>query len=353
MAHEEGAVFVLIAADLGGTNFRFEARVLGERIMAQRYEQVQRYGSLEGLMKEVLPELHATPSVTCIAVAGRVHRSGRSALVTNLGWELNAADLERLGLGTVVFINDFEAVALALDCLARQDITPLNGKWTSDGDAVVVGPGTGLGVAFRFRTPFGLVARATESGHQEWPARTEFEWSLRRHIAASRARTGSERGDNGGNDRVSFEDVVSGPGLVNLYRAVSRSRHEGSGSPIADIIAGGASDAPAIIAKRASQGDPICAAAVRVFWEALAVLASDLALHDVPGGVYIVGNIARQNRHSLLASEFLTVFRDKAPHQGMLADTPVFLVNTEKELGVEGAAIKATTVTGAIKDSCQ
>lgn len=332
---------LILAGDLGGTNFRLEGRIDGDTVFSRRYTDVTEYGSLSALLADALGHLPRRPSSTCIAVAGRVDPSGRHALVTNLGWQVASAELEQLQLGQVFLINDFEAVALGIGTLQPEEIVAIGEATGRAGDAVVLGPGTGLGVAFRFTSPVGYFAKATECGHQEWPARTEMEWAIRMHIAGEKAlRTGGGLTSSSRRVRVSYEDVVSGPGLLRLHAAVRHIR-EGC-RPTGDSCGGGgAVNLPEAVAAGARRREPICQEAVGIFVESLAVLASDLALQDVPGGVYITGAMVRKNEDLFLGSRFREVFDAKAPHEQMLKSTPVYLVCTDREVGVEGAALRA------------
>lgn len=333
---------LILAGDLGGSNFRLEGRIDGEVVFRRKYTHVVEYGSLSALLLDAVGDLPQPPSSTCFAVAGRVDPAGRNAIVTNLGWHIDADELEQLELGPVILINDFEAVALGLGSLREEEVVALGGATGRDGDAVVLGPGTGLGVAFRLTSPVGYFAKATECGHREWPARTEIEWAIRMHIAGEKALRAGARVTPSPMERVSYEDVVSGPGLMRLYAAICHLRRprgtSGDGRPCGGV----AVDMPPAVASGARRGDPFCQKAVDLFFDSLAVLASDLALQDVPGGVYITGTMVRKNADLFSAVRFREVFETKAPHEAMLKSTPIYLISTEREVGVEGAALRAS-----------
>lgn len=329
---------LIMAGDLGGTNFRVQARLDGTTIFAKRYSNVREFNSLEQLIAKVVDDLDFRPDVTCLAVAGPVAPSGREAHLTNLGWSVNAASLENLGIGRVVLLNDFEAIALGITSLDENELIKVGGDARKPGDAVVLGPGTGLGVAFLWWTGTGYVTKPTENGHREWPARSELEWAIRGYIAEVKREAG---GTPTYPARVSFEDVVSGRGLVNVYRALRQSAEFAA---LGNVLENGPPDAPAAISEGAKSGNRACIEALRIFYENLAVFAGDLALHSVPGGVYIAGGIVTKNLEAFFASGFRQTFENKQPQEAMLKSTPVFIICTEKELGVEGAALKASSV---------
>ncbi|HEV2122082.1 MAG TPA: ROK family protein [Chloroflexota bacterium] len=334
---------LIVAGDLGGTNFRVEARIGSTTVLSHMFGNVRDSGSIFPIIEKVVADLPSEPAAACFAIAGRVDQSGTKAYVTNLQWEVDASELERCGIGRhVTLLNDFEAVALGLSSVGADEVIPIRGESTQ-GDMVVLGPGTGLGVAFRLRTGSGYVVRATESGHEEWPARSGREWAIRQYLSA---RKGNEYLAEGFDlhdtpSRVSFEEIVSGRGLINVYNALCGAESLPRSGLVEGTISQDPAQAASAISAAARSGDPTCQQAFRIFFDGLAVLAGDLALQGVPGGVFIVGNIVRRNLDMFSSDRFLEVFDRKDPHEEMLRSTPVFIVSSPRELGVEGAAIRA------------
>lgn len=334
----------ILVGDLGGTNLRLEARIGGATVLSKRYTDVASFGGLDQIVSEALNELDRRPVSACFAVAGLVDKAGRSAEVTNLGWHLSAERLEGLGISSVRLINDFEAIAMAIPSLALSEVIQVGGGPRAVGDAVVLGPGTGLGVAFLCWTGSDYLARPGETGHREWPARTEAEWRIRCFIAQSKGQSASGELGATSPTRVSFEDVISGPGLVNLYTALLQTQYGGRATALSEAISRSPRAAPGAVADAARDGDAVAQIALGLFFDALAVLASDLALQKVPAGVYIAGGIIPRNLSSFLRSGFRDTFDSKAPHESLMRSTPVFVITTDKELGVEGAAVKALSL---------
>jgi glucokinase len=335
-----GGADAILASDLGGTNFRWTLRCDGRPQVEGSCSNVSLYGSFNELLRrEVLPFLPVEPRVTCCAVAGPKSASGRSAHVTNLKWSVRAKDMERLSLGRVHLINDFEAVAIGLETISSRELIAIGGSRRRAGDGVVVGPGTGLGVVFLSWTGERFIPKPTEAGHREWAARSDLEWEIRKYVAKKKEQSSGKKLPEG---RVSYEDIVSGLGIRNIYEAVRSICPELDSDPVVDeAFVTPAGNVGAAVADQASVGSPICLKTLEVFWDNLAVFVSDLALQGCPSGVYIVGGVVQRNQEAFLKSSFRRTFDRKPPHEQMLVQTPVFLVNTSKELGVEGAAKKA------------
>lgn len=330
-----------LCGDLGGTNFRIEARTGTTSLFHKRIRHADQFQSFEDLMEaEVLRDLQGRPSVTSIAIAGRVKDGGRSAFVTNRGWKIEAGRLEALGLGKVVLLNDFEALALSVESLTPDELIPASTSRRRSGDCAVVGPGTGLGVAFLSWTGEHYIVKPGESGHREWPARTILEWNIREHILASRHDKLSANSGAPSPGRVSFEDLLSGRGLANIYRALVAL----TASQEIPVDVDSARDPAATISLGAQRGNLLCNRALDIFFEVLGVFAGDLALHNVPGGIYLAGGALTNNIEAFLRSGFRRTFLKKSPHEAMVAATPVFVINTRRELGVEGAYRKSLIV---------
>jgi glucokinase len=163
----------------------------------------------------------------------------------------------------------------------------------------------------------------TEAGHADFPARTDRELELVRML---RDRYG----------RAEVEQVISGPGLLNLHRFT----HRGGECPIVQDL--DAPDAPALVSQAALGGRcQGCAEALRMFVSAYGAESGNLALRTMAtGGVYIGGGIARKILPALTAGSFMEAFRDKAPMTGLLAKIPVRVILND-EAGLLGAAVAA------------
>ncbi|NCQ60159.1 MAG: glucokinase [Myxococcales bacterium] len=313
----------ILVADVGGTNARFRlleatdashGRVLAEGVVASAA-----HVSLADAARAFLGDSPA-PSRACFAVAGPVVKGTCTA--TNLPWRMDEAELRRdLGLGQVRLVNDFYAVARGLEALSDDDLRVLQpGDVSPDGPRLLVGAGTGLGVAVALPASPPRVL-SSEGGHLGFAPRDEQEDALLAHL---RARHG----------RVSVERVVSGPGLASLYDfMVESGLVEGAAS-----LSGAGDDRPARIAAAAAS-DAGAAQVLERFVSLYGAAAGDLALAVLAsGGLYLAGGIAPKILDDAATRIFLEAFFDKGRMRPLLEATRVTLV-TAGDVGLRGAAV--------------
>jgi len=311
-----------LAADIGGTNSRV---VLAER-REQRWQvrhraryPSQRYPSAESVLGEFL-DASARPTVTAagIAVAGPVVNG--SARLTNVSWDLNAASLgSALGNVPVRLLNDFEAVALGISSLADEDLVTLQLGLPREGaPRLLVGAGTGLGVSVLVPVKSGYAALPSEGSHGDFAPDGELQIALLRHLVA---RYG----------HASWERVVSGPGLEEIYAFIRM--HEGQDA--------GSVAAPEITQAALDRSDPRAECALDLFVSAYGCFAGNLALVVLPrGGVYIAGGIAPRILPKLSDGLFLRGFTAKGRFAGLMAEMPVHVVMND-DVGLFGALAAA------------
>lgn len=311
-----------IAGDIGGTHARLQAGVAeGARPRAQA-ELAYASGEFDGIAAllrrfaaDAGLDLEAIAAVT-LAVAGPV-ADGR-ARMTNLAWTLDAAALEQdLGVGRVQIINDFIAAAHGVVELRSGDVEAIRaGEPAARGARVVLGAGTGLGVAALVPAGEGFAAVASEAGHMDFaPADGE----QRRVAQALAQRYG----------HVSCERVLSGPGLEAIHCVLS-----GVDPARPPLTA-------AQITVAAQAGDDVAARALALFVSVYGAVAGNLALAFLAtGGVYIAGGIAPAIAADLRGPRFVEAFLDKGRFRGLLERVPVSLVKNPR-LGLLGAAAHA------------
>ena len=256
----------------------------------------------------------------CLAVAGPVAEHGRSARLTNLPWEIDAAALAGAhGTGPIRLVNDFAAAAAGIDAIGADALVDLQkGEPQARGARLVIGAGTGLGTAtlvWHGGAEGGYRPQPGEGGHMSFAPVDATQDQL---VAYLRGR----------GERATNEHVVSGMGLANIHQFfLSMGK---PGTPGAD---------PEQIAKDAL-ADPQGAAglALDLFFRAYGQVAGDLALAALArGGVYIAGGIAARILPQLQASGFVAAFNDKAPQDALVRRFPVRVV-TDLDLGLKGAA---------------
>lgn len=286
-----------LLADIGGTNARFATCRAGERPGEAVLRTGADFPNLDDAVADALIETGAVEEAV-LAVAGPVQHG--VADLSNSPWRADAEALcRRFGWRRCRLVNDFEANAMALPLLRSGEYEAIGGgRIQTDRPKVVLGPGTGLGVAGLVPADGRWTAVPGEGGHVGLAAGDDGEAAL---IAVLRHRLG----------RVSQEDVLSGPGLVNLYFAMI----ELAGP---DAAAGRAVAGPADVTQLALD-DPNSPAgrAVTVFSRLLGAYAGDLALiYGAHGGVYLTGGVLP----ALGALFDRRAFRDRFQAKGRFAD---------------------------------
>ncbi len=311
---------MILAGDIGGTNTRLalvEATDDGLRIAAEKTFPSRERASLETALAEFL-ELHPCELTSCtIGIAGPV-RNGRCE-ATNLPWVVDAGTVaRRLGLKRVGLINDLEANAYGIAVLQRKDFVVLNqGTRKATGNMAIISAGTGLGEAGMYwdgsiHRPF-----ATEGGHTDFAPRNHLEMELLEYCMRLYR-------------RVSYERLVSGPGLVNIYQFLRDSGKAEEPSWLAEQMR---HDDPApVISGCALEGrSPICIQALEIFVSLYGAEAGNLALKVLAtGGVVLGGGIAPKIISKLKEPEFLNAFTAKGRMRPLLQDIPVRVIMNPK-----------------------
>ena len=297
-----------LLADIGGTYARFALQPAGGAPRELRKLECARFASVEDAAEAYLAEVaSARPSRAAFAVAAPV--LGDAVAMINHPWSFSTeAARRRLGLAELVVVNDFAAIALAIPSLSPGMLGGIGGGAAVPGAPVaVIGPGTGLGVSLLVPAKSGAVPVATEGGHVTLAATDEREAAV---IARIRARLG----------HVSAERALSGPGLMNLYRALGELSGKPMEPPQPDAIA----------ARALAASDPIAVEAVALFSAMLGSVAGNLALTTgARGGVYVAGGVVPKLGSLFDASAFRARFEDKGRFRDYLARIPTFVITTE------------------------
>lgn len=238
---------LLLAGDIGGTKTLlslYQASATGLECLAESRYPSADWPDLAPMVRAFLAGA-AAPAAACFAVAGPVIHG--QANITNLGWQLEECRLaEECGVARMELVNDFAVLVYGLPHLANSQLAAVRpGQVLAGAPLLVLGAGTGLGVALGVPTSNGLLALPTEGGHGTFAPRTEAEWRLSRWLQADL-----------GVERLSIERVVSGTGLGAVGRWLLAERHPaGSGPAWAASMAG--EEWPAVVARAAEAGDPL------------------------------------------------------------------------------------------------
>lgn len=325
---------MILAGDIGGTHSRLA--LFAADLARPQWEEVYpsgEHGGLEEIVAAFIGKHREDVSLACFGVAGPV-RDGRCE-ATNLPWIVDAARLGRcLGLDLVWLINDLEANAYGIASLADEDVATLHpGAARAAGNLAVISAGTGLGEAGVYwdgqrHHPF-----ATEGGHASFAPRGELEVEL---LGWLRQRFG----------HVSWERVVSGPGLVNVYTFLRDAKRAEEPSWLAEEMK--EDDAGAVISRNALSGrSPLCAEALDLFMSLYGAEAANAALKFMAsGGVYLGGGIAPRNLEKMSDGTFLRAFLDKGRMRPLLESMPVRVI-LNQSTALLGAA-RCAAVRGGV-----
>jgi glucokinase len=295
-----------LVADIGGTNARLALVEGGRRLRALRMLRCADHAGLPAMLDAYCTEIGDRPRHAALAVPSMADRD--LVAPVNLPWRFSIAAIKRrYGFGRLIVVNDFAANALAVPQLRRRDRVSIGPRRRAAPDApvVVVGPGSGLGVCALVPDGSGRMRPVVgEGGHATMAPATRREAQVLDWLRAQPGLLG----------HVSAERVLSGPGLVNLYRALCAL------DGVSPILA----EAAAIADARDAQS----VKAVRMFCAMLGTVAGNLALtFAARGGVYIAGGIVpRLGVAALEAAGFRERFEAKGRFNRYVAAIPTSLI---------------------------
>jgi glucokinase len=317
---------MILAGDVGGTKvhlalYDFKEGKL-EYARDERYP-AKDYAGLEEIVKKFLGG--AKVDAACFGVPGPV-RNGRLRL-TNLPWTLDSRELSTsLGITHVFLINDLEANGYGVAELAPDQVYSLaEGDTSQVGNRALIAAGTGLGEGLLIWNGQSHVPFPSEGGHADYAPRNEDEIDLLRFL--------KQKYDG----RISFERVVSGMGLTNVYDFLSEVR--GVEVPKWLGVRMAAEDPNAVITECAlAAKSEICEKALNMFVSAYGAEAGNLALKVLSvGGVYVGGGIAPRILEKLKDGTFMKAFTDKGRLSQLLINMPVRII-LESRAALLGAA---------------
>jgi glucokinase len=322
----------VLAGDIGGTNARLAILEVGPGPDAVRPVQEQRYPTqgapgLAPLVLRFLTDVGTVPERACFGIAGPVVDG--ECRTPNLPWTVNARALGAdIRIPHTEIINDFRAVGYGLARLGPSDLVTLQpGTPDAHGTIALIGAGTGLGEGFLVWDGTRHRVHSSEGGHVNFAARDPLEWGLRNALL-------DEYG------HVSYERVLSGPGLVRLYRYLADTGFAAEQAAVRREME--AEDPAAVVSRHGLAGDDALAVkALDLFASAYGSQAGNLALTVLAtGGVYLAGGIAPKIVAKLADGEFLASFCRKGRLSDLAARIPVHVI-VSPDVGLIGAAVCA------------
>ncbi|MEC7470686.1 MAG: glucokinase [Pseudomonadota bacterium] len=301
-------------ADVGGTNIRV-ATVTADGIANIRKYLCNDFATIDLALKQYFSDVDTSFSAGCIAIACPV--TGDEVAMTNHSWVFSQRALtQQLNLDALFVINDFTAVAHSLPVLSGEQLVQIgSGTANPQGNVVVFGPGTGLGVEHMQLSDQGWTTLDGEGGHVDFAPVDETDLVVWRYL-------------QGKLDRVSAEDVLSGRGLLHIYQALAL--HTGETLSVTE---------PAQVTEKALNGEcETCLAALQQFCRIMGSFAGNLALNlATTGGVFIGGGIATRFTELLMNSDFRARFEAKGRMKHYVQPIPTYLIN-EPDHGLLGAS---------------
>lgn len=318
----------LLYGDIGGTKTVLQLAEVAEggirECCTKRYDSAA-FATFSDVLHDFLGQatIHP-PAAACFAVAGPI--ATQQATLTNLPWQISSANIaQEFSIAAVKLINDFEAVALAIDGLPPSDLITLQtGQPHAHAMRAVLGAGTGMGVAWLPCIDGRYHALPTEAGHIDFAPLTPLQTGLLEWL---QQRFG----------HVSVERILSGSGLTNIFKFLQMQ----AAMPDLAIIELEEDSGAAVTALAQTGEHPAAAQALELFAEIYGAYAGNLALAGLcRGGVYVAGGIAPKMIGTLQAGDFMRAFRAKGRFSPLLHEIPVHVV-TNPAPGLLGARQEA------------
>ena len=325
----------LISGDIGGTKTLLQIATFdhgkNDQKFIHRYNSCD-YTSFDDILKNFLnqPEVAKLTNylaAACFAIAGPI--VAQRAELTNLPWHVNATDISAtFSIPKVRLINDFEAIALAVETLLPNDLIALQtGNPQAQAMRVVLGAGTGMGVAWLNWQENCYSPLSTEAGHMDFAPTNKLQIGL---LETLQKKFG----------HVSVERILSGPGLTSIFKYLQLNSTSLTESTPINLD----QDSGAAISQLAQEHNhPIAIQSLELFAEIYGAYAGNLALAGLcRNGVYIAGGIAPKIIDILKSGGFMRAFSDKGRFAMMMRDIPVYVITNPKAslLGAKQEALR-------------
>lgn len=299
-----------LIGDIGGTNARF-ALLDGDDPNDEIVLKCADYPDIVSAIEHYLSQVNATgsnrPREAAIDIAGPI--TGDHIRMTNHVWEFSASRVRKqLSLTRLIVLNDFTALAMAVRHLPEHELEPIGrGRPVPNAPIAIIGPGTGLGVSGLVPAGEHWIPLQGEGGHATLSVMNEREMAVLRQLHQRFS-------------HVSAERVISGPGLVNLYEAISVLDRK-----VSDQLT------PKEITRRAIESSCArCVEAVNMFCALFGTMAGNLVLTlGAVGGLYIGGGVVSHLGRLFTSSPFRDRFEDKGRYADYLSAVPVYVIKSE------------------------
>jgi glucokinase len=313
---------MILAGDIGGTKtnvalFEPNRSEIGSVVRLQTFPSA-RYDSLEAILTEFIGDTELSITGACFGIAAPVIEG--NARTPNLNWTVRSESLASLlKIERCSLINDLEATANGIPGLCASQLLTLNaGAEKADGHRALIAAGTGLGMAGIFYRDGHYHPIASEGGHVDFAPRSADEIELWRYLTSK----------FGGH--VSYERVLSGPGLFNVYCFLRDTGFAEEPAWLAEQIQSGDKTAAVSMAALANKS-ALAVRALDMFVSCYGAMSGNLALLMMAtGGLYVGGGIAPKLREKLTDGTFMKAFTDKGRFSAVMASIPVHIILEDK-----------------------
>lgn len=306
-----------LLADIGATHARFALETAPGVLRNVVMLLCDDYAGIVPLLNAYLAQTQASNGngggnvhITHAAFAVANPISGDTIRLTNRDWQFSTEEVRRtLGLTTLLIVNDFTALAMALPGFKPEDLLQVGGgKPVSNAVSGVLGPGTGLGVSGVIPTVDGFITLGSEGGHVDFAPADEREFAILQYAWREW-------------EHVSNERLISGPGIELIYRALAQRNGVQLPTPSRDTAA--------IVAGALEEGDALCLETLECFAGVLGGAAANLALTlGAFGGIFIGGGIVPRMAEWFATSPFRARFEAKGRFSSYLAQVPTYVIMT-------------------------
>jgi len=307
---------MILAGDVGGTKTHlalYEPGAEPRLPMLDRKSSSRDFPSLEALVRHFLDDARVRPTRAVLGVAGPV--VDNRCETTNLPWTMDGASVSRaIGGARVTLLNDLEATAWSLPVLGPQDLEVLHQGEPAGGNRALIAAGTGLGESVVRREDDRWLPMASEGGHADFGPRDPIEDRLLLWLRAKY-------------ERVSYERILSGPGLADLYRFLSSIGRSSEPPAVARRFAAAPDPAAVVTETALDRSCERAALTLEKFAEIYGAEAGNLALKGFAvGGVYVGGGIAPRILPFLTGGRFIGAFLSKGRLRPVLQRVPVAVI---------------------------
>jgi glucokinase len=319
-----------LLADIGGTYARFAMETAPGVFEHKLSMRCADYADFHAAVTAYLSGLPQLGSIRNAAVAIANPVAGDLIQMTNYHWQFSIEQMrERLGLDSLVVVNDFTALAMALPGLLPHQRRQVGGGAPVAHSVLgLIGAGSGLGVSGLIPADHGWIALGSEGGHASFSPRNEREVHILRYAWRHLA-------------HVSFERLLSGPGIELIYRALA----DRAGVVDEGLIA------PEISCRALVDHDPLCLETIDAFCAILGTAAANLAVtQGAFGGIYIGGGIVPRLGEYFDRSGFRERFEDKGRFSDYMKGIPTYVV-TEDDATFMGASVILTAQLGGLESA--